>query len=532
MTTPLCIPLTIGDAPGAIARMQQTLRAGATMIEMRSDQATAETITTCLSTRPALPDGGAIPAIVTIRPTWEGGAYAGDEARRLDLFHSAVKAGANYIDVEWVAWQQTPDFRRILPPLCQAYGCKLILSNHDFAGRPADLEQRLAAMAAVAEAAVLKLVWKADSVVDAALALRLTREHTARNPRPLLALAMGEFGQLSRLLGAKFAHPFTFATLPQDQGTAPGQPSIFDLLITYRWAAQRLDSQVFGVAGWPVGHSMSPAIHNAGLTAVGGNAIYVPIPIAPAYEQFAAAVDALRACPDMHLGGLSVTIPHKENALRYVGEHGGSVDELSRHIGVINTIVFRPDGTLYGLNSDYAGALDALVDAMGLTRPELAGRQVAVLGAGGAARAIVAGLAACRASVVIYARNVARAQALAADFAGPDGLVTAAPLDSLRQSTCQIVINATPLGMYPHVQGCPVDFDPPWDRQTTVFDTVYNPLHTQLLQLATRKGARTVTGLEMFVRQAATQFTHFTGHPAPMDTFRTVLRQRLGAGKE
>ncbi len=538
--TPICIPIFVSDVPAALAAMREAVAAGAGMMELRCDRAAADAISSCLASRPALPNGTPLPIIVTIRPAWEGGEYTGDETARLKLFEAAITGGANYIDIEWVAWRDSAALRRwgagILPAGAQTNagkmpapqdGCKLILSNHDFAGRPADLMERLAAMQAVPEAAILKLVWTANSVADAVEALNLTQPHAAKDSRPLLALAMGEFGQLSRLLGAKFGQPFTFATLPQGKGSAPGQPSIADLRATYRWNEQRLDGKVFGVVGWPIGHSLSPAIHNAGLAQCGINAVYVPLPVRPSYEEFKAAVDALRGCPDMNLGGLSVTIPHKENALRYVRENGGTVDELSAHIGVINTIVFRTDGTLYGLNSDYAGALDALADALKIKREGLAGQRVAVIGSGGAARAVVAGLAAYGATVVIYNRNLERAKALAADFDGKTGKVVAAAFDKLPNSCCQIFINATPLGMYPHIEGCPIDFDPAWDAQTTVFDTVYNPLQTRLLQLAARKGARTVTGLEMFVRQAATQFEHFTGHTAPIETFRTVMLARL-----
>ena len=523
MTTPICIPITVTDTAPAVAQMQRAAQAGAGMIELRCDQATAETIAACLAAKPALP------AIVTIRPTWEGGAYTGDEAQRIALFTAAIQRGADLIDIEWVAWRDRPQFRA-LAPLCRARGCKLILSNHDFTGRPADLPERLAAMQAIAEADILKIVWTATGVTDAVDALRLTRTHAARDPRPLLALTMGPLGQLSRLLGAKFGQPFTFATLPDDPGSAAGQPSIADLLGLYRWNQQRLDSRVYGVVGWPVGHSMSPAIHNAGFTQAGFNAVYVPLPIEPTYESFCTAIDALRACPDMHWGGLSVTIPHKENALRYVRQRGGSVDELSARIGVLNTIVMKPDGSLQGLNTDYAGALDALVAAMHIDREGLRDRTVAIIGAGGAARAIVAGLAAYGAAVVIYYNrelDLDRARVLAADFDGKTGKVIATPIEELSACRCQIIINATPLGMSPHVETCPIDFDPPWNDQTVVFDVVYNPLQTRLLKLAAAKGACPVSGLEMFVRQAATQFEHFTGLPAPIEAFRSVMQQRL-----
>jgi 3-dehydroquinate dehydratase / shikimate dehydrogenase len=530
MTTPISIPISVTDAAGAITQMQHAVNAGATMVELRCDQAPAETITAVLTARPRQPDGSPLPAIVTIRLVTEGGQYRGEESHRLRLFQTAIQTGANFIDIEWLAWTQNTDWHRPILELCKTHGCKLILSRHDFAGRFAQqgFEKTVEELRSTPAGDILKIVWTPSTVVDAIDALHLTQEQADRNDRPLLALTMGQFGQLSRLLGAKFGQPFTFATLPGDGGTAPGQPSITDLVTSYRWNQQLRDTKVFGVIGWPVGHSMSPAIHNAGFDDVGINAVYLPIPVQPSYEEFKAVVDALRSCPNMHLGGLSITIPHKENALRYVRDNGGTVDALSDHIGVVNTIVFH-DHSLYGLNSDFSGALDALTDAMQIQRDHLAGQRVAVLGAGGAARAIVAGLAFSGATVVVYNRNLERARQLAADFDGQTGKVIAAPLEKLCDSCCRIYINATPLGMYPHVDRCPVDFDPDWSSDTVVFDTIYNPLQTKLLQLAASKGALTISGLEMFVRQAATQFQHFTGQPAPMDIFRNVVRQRLEA---
>jgi 3-dehydroquinate dehydratase/shikimate dehydrogenase len=528
MTIPICIPITVTDVASATAGMQQALQAGAQMVELRCDQASHELIASVLACRPTTPDGAPLSAIVTIRLATEGGLYQGDENHRLQLFQSAINAGANFIDIEWIAWSNNLNWHETILDLCKARGCKLILSRHDFTGRFAQhgFEKTLEELRSAKDADILKIVWTPTTVVDAIDALRLTQDQAERGGRSLLALTMGQFGQLSRLLGAKFGQPFTFATLPGDQGTAPGQPSITDLLTTYRWRKQQRDTKIFGVIGWPVGHSMSPVIHNAGYDHVGINAVYVPIPVRPSYEDFKAVIDALRSCPHLRLGGVSITIPHKENALRYVRENAGTVDALSDHIGVVNTIVFR-DHTLHGLNSDFSGALDALTDAMNIRRENLAGQRVAVLGAGGAARAIVAGLAFCGATVTIYNRNLERAQQLAADFDGQTGKVVAAPVEKLRDSRCDIYINATPLGMHPLIDASPIDFDPAWTAATVVFDTIYNPLQTKLLRLAATKGARTVTGVEMFVRQAGTQFHHFTGKAAPIETFRAVVRERL-----
>ena len=149
-------------------------------------------------------------------------------------------------------------------------------------------------------------------------------------------------------------------------------------------------TNAFGVVGCPLGHSMSPAIHNAAFDATDFDGVYLPILIQPGGDNFNRFIDAVLQRPWLGWRGLSVTLPHKENALAYVG--GDSCDELSRRIGAINTITIDADGKLRGDNSDYAGAIDALCSKMQIARKNLAGRVVAVLGAGGAARAIVAAL--------------------------------------------------------------------------------------------------------------------------------------------
>jgi 3-dehydroquinate dehydratase/shikimate dehydrogenase len=249
--------------------------------------------------------------------------------------------------------------------------------------------------------------------------------------------------------------------------------------------------------------------------------VYVPLAIRPGLlGGFGGVVDALRGVPGMNLRGLSVTIPHKEAAFKYVVDKNGKIDDLSWRIGVLNTLVWD-QGQLRGFNSDYDGALDALAATMGGSRDVLASKRVAVLGAGGAARAVVAGLASTGATVVIYNRTREKSDALAADFT--DGKVMGAPWESLAVADCDVYINCTPLGMFPEVQGSPIEFDPKWNADTVVFDTVYNPEMTRLLRLAESKGAKIVKGTEMFVRQAAAQFKAFTGKDAPVETFRQAM---------
>ncbi|HEY4330295.1 MAG TPA: type I 3-dehydroquinate dehydratase, partial [Phycisphaerae bacterium] len=466
-----------------------------------------------------------VPVIVTVRPTWEGGGCDKDDEYRIGLWEAAIEMGVEYIDVELVAWEKNKILRDRISEAAEKNGTKIILTNHSFEGRPKDLEQRIARLRRIKQADVLKIAWKAESILDAVDALRLTAKIRAEDGRPAVAIAMGEEGLVSRLLGKKFGSPFTFAALDRGAESAPGQPTIEELREVYRWEELKADSPVFAVAGWPIGHSKSPALHNAGLDAIAGaRGIYVPLAIKPG--NFAPILDALRAVPGMDLRGLSVTIPHKEAAFKYVVDKAGKIDDLSWRIGVLNTISFESDSagttTVRGFNSDYEGALDALVSAWAGQRQDVAGKRIAVMGAGGAARAVVAGLVASGASVVVYNRTLQKAQTLADDLG--DGKVIAAEWPALRSADADAFINCTPLGMFPNVETSPMDDGVQnWSSQTVIFDTVYNPDMTKLLKLAESKGAKIVKGKEMFIRQAAVQFKAFTGKDAPLEVFRQVM---------
>ncbi|HVS70369.1 MAG TPA: type I 3-dehydroquinate dehydratase [Phycisphaerae bacterium] len=519
--TKICVPVFVKggvDVEEAIAQAEEALEGVEGMVELRCDTGSVKGMLAAI-------DLVRVPVIVTVRPTWEGGFSQKSDAERIGLWEAAMEAGAEYVDVELEAWEKSAAIREAIGDAAEKNGTRLIVSNHCFGGRPKDLAERVGRLRAVREARVLKIAWKAESVVDAIEALRLVGENGRVDGRPLVGLAMGEEGLISRVLAKKFGAPFTFAVAERGKESAPGQPTVAELRERYRWEAQGEKTAVCGVVGWPVGHSLSPDIHNAGFAAVGADAVYVPLVVRPGVEAFGTAVEALRNCPGMNLRGLSVTIPHKESAMAYAERHEAAVDELSRHIGVVNTLVWRGE-KVKALNSDLGGALDALVGAWGGSRESLRGKRVAVLGAGGAARAIVAGLAAQGATVVVYNRTPAKGEALAEAFGGAEGKVVAAPWEKLGQSCCEAFINCTPVGMHPRVNETPMEpiTSGPcaWGSKTVVFDTVYNPAVTKFLKLARQAGATVVPGMEMFVRQGAVQFAEFTGKEAPVALFREV----------
>jgi 3-dehydroquinate dehydratase / shikimate dehydrogenase len=247
------------------------------------------------------------------------------------------------------------------------------------------------------------------------------------------------------------------------------------------------------------------------------DAVYLPLRVEAGEDSFRAFMAAARQSW-LNLTGLSVTLPHKENALRYLGRE--NVDELSWRIGAINTIAVRPDGPLRGTNTDYAGAIDALACAMGIAREGLCGLRCGVIGAGGVARAVVAALRHYGADVVIHNRTAKRAQTLADEFA-----CRAAPLDTLGNEPLEVLVNCTSVGMHPDVNSTPLPQES-LARLTkavgglVVFDTIYAPVQTRLLSEARKLSCRCVSGLEMFVNQAMGQFTFWTGLQPSASTFR------------
>jgi 3-dehydroquinate dehydratase/shikimate dehydrogenase len=440
--------------------------------------------------------------IATCRPVREGGRFAGPEDRRLSLLRSAAAFGPAFVDIEMdVPENLWPD-------------CPILVSHHDFKSCPADLDRIVAALES-SRAAACKVAFAAGGPEDALRALDVLRAAH----KPMIALAMGEAGVPSRVLSKKFGAFGTYAALSRGAESAPGQPTLEDFQDLYGWHRMTAQSEVYGVIGHPVAHSLSPLIHNRAFAAAGLRAVYVPLLIEPGEGPFDRFLDALLERPWLDWRGLSVTIPHKENALRRVGPDG--CEPLALQIGAVNTISLAPGEKLRGDNTDYAAALDALCQAMKIDRAAMAGRRVAVLGAGGVARAIVAGLRHYDARVVVYNRTLARAAALAGEF-GAEAL----PLEEIARCSEEILINCTPIGMHPRVDDCPIAALPPSVK--VVFDTIYTPLETLLLRGARKAGCLTISGLEMFVGQAVAQFQIWTGKKAPVQLMREVVMRKLG----
>ena len=280
------------------------------------------------------------------------------------------------------------------------------------------------------------------------------------------------------------------------------------------------ETRVAGVIGWPVRHSLSPPMHNAAFAALGLNWVYVPFAVDPA--RVGAAIEAIRA---FDLAGLNVTIPHKLAVLPYLDE----ISDEAAVLGAVNTIVNR-GGVLSGYNTDGEGFLRSLREI----GEEVAGRSVALIGAGGAARSIA--LAVCRAGAThlsIVNRTVEKAQALAEMVRGalPATQVAVVGLEDPAAATAvwtaDIIVDSTAVGMYPHHEVEPV-IPPKWlHREQIVCDLTYNPCITVLLKAAMAAGSRTLDGTGMLVHQGALAFEYWTGQPAPVQAMREALLRHL-----
>lgn len=416
------------------------------------------------------------PVVVTCRPSWDGGRFEGPEEVRLGLLAEAVRLGADYVDVEHAAdWRRVP----------RAEGTALILSLHDWRGVAPDLADRVRQMRQ-AGPDVVKVAVTAARLTDC-LALRTACAGSGAT----VAIAMGIRGQITRICPWKFNSIWTYAGQ-----VAPGQIPTGVLVDRYRVDRGGDATVIYGLAGNPVSHSASPALHNAAFAAVGLDAVYVPL-------DGETVEDVDRVASALDVGGLSVTAPFKREFL----SRAVSADERTKVLGAANTLRRAGDGW-EACNVDVDGFLDPL-DAIGFG---LNGRRAVVLGAGGAARAVVYALRARGARVSVAARDANQARALADAFGV--GVEAWPP-----RPGWEVLVNATPVGMWPEVDASPLS--PDSVRGALVYDLVYNPSDTALMRHARAGGARTIGGLEMLVGQACRQFEWWTGRDAP----RGVMRQ-------
>jgi len=486
MPQPLIVE-TVTATSMAELRARRDAVVGADLIELRLDGVQD-------LDAPGAVTGSPLPTIVTCRPVWEGGRWDGDEAGRRRVMAGAVAAGAAYLDIErragWV-----PDLR--------GSTTRLIVSDHDFMAVPSDLGARIREMRRVGAdvvkgAATASRVWDALRFRDVARA--------AGTDGDLVCIAMGEAGVLSRLLPARFGSCWTYGG---DTGAAPGQVSVSAMNQMYRVRSVSASTVVYGVAGSPIAHSASPAMHNAAFQAAGMDAIYVPM-LATTAAEAAMVAEALG------FAGLSITAPLKTG---WVGRRDvDGDDEPSTRLGVVNTVK-RVGERWAARNLDIAGFLDAF-DTRAMS---LAGKTALVLGAGGAARAAAWALAERGARITVSARRDEVATTMAS------GLGVAA-IAWPPAGTWDVVVNATPVGTSPRVDDTPLDAHTL--HAVVAYDLVYNPEETTFLREMRATGAEVIGGLDMLIGQAARQWEWWTGQQPDTQVMRAAARAWIHGQKE
>ncbi len=476
----LCVTVTAQTLAELRARRDAVPEAD--LVELRLDTVRDPDVAGALADRKR-------PVIVTCRASWEGGAFRGSEEERRRLLAEALDAGAEYVDIEYRA--QAGDL------LAGRGGRGVIVSWHEFGPIPADLSERVQAMRQTG-AEVVKVAVRADRLSDLAVLAEIGRSPAA--DRRLVLVAMGTSGLPSRILAAHLGSRWTYA----GEEVSLGQISPRRLLSEFRFRSVTAATTVYGVVGRPIGHSVSPAMHNAAFEACGVDAVYVPLEAASVDDFFTFA-------GTFRLAGASVTAPFKGELFSRLDE----VDETSRRVGAVNTVKSE-QGRWRGCNTDVAGFLAPLA-----CYQPLAGWRASILGAGGAARAAAVGLLDAGARVTLHARDVSRAVAVAAVLGAEAGPWPPAP------ATWDLLVNATPVGTTPAVDESPMAGVPLDGR--VVYDLVYNPPRTRLLAAAAAAGCSTVSGLRMLVEQARRQFEWWTAIPMDAAIFDTAARRALAA---
>ncbi|MHB1426236.1 MAG: type I 3-dehydroquinate dehydratase [Gemmataceae bacterium] len=505
---PICVVIGRTRHKMIQVEIQEAAKQGAGFLELRLDfLAKAPDFKRLLDKKPC-------PMVATVRRPQDGGRWSGSEEARLALLRQAIVAGFDWVDLESDVADSIRRFKDV----------KRIISYHNMREVPAELEtiyQRMCSQ----DGDVVKLAVRAQHPKDNVRVLELLKNA----PRPTIAFCMGDLGMPSRLLGGKFGAPFTYGAFNKERGIAPGLPSFSELKKLYFYDRINEGTKVFGILGDPVAHSLSPLVHNLAFRQLGINAVYVPFRV-PRPEL----ADSLKAFTNIPVQGYSVTIPHKEEA----AELARFKDDSAARAKAANTLI-RSGDDFSAYNTDFEGVIDTLrtylptsvanpealpAKTIQTSLPEQASLQskvVLVLGAGGIGRAVAHALRVEGALVNVTNRNSARASLLAEEVGGRH-----IEWQGRHSVLCDVVINCTSVGMHPDVDETPIH--PSYLKPgLVVFDCVYTPETTLLVKEARARGCHVITGVELFVRQAAQQFKLFTQREPPIEIMRKAVKRAL-----
>ena len=492
----VCVSVCSETVADLLARLRES-DSQADIIELRLDCLASEQLD-----RFVAPTGR---FILTLRPRSQGGhseLSPGDRKR----FWSSVGIGsgadmeADVIDIE--------ASRNFHPLIC---------SFHNFTSEAGDLIDYYDEISSSA-ASVLKIAVSAPDATDAIAVWKLL-ERAKHDGRGMVPVAMGEAGKWTRILGLAHGAYLTYAAPGYGNETAPGQISVDELLNVFRVKELDESTEVYGIIAGDTTYTMSPYIHNAAFKAAGRNAVFVPFQVKD-LEQFIRRMARPETREiDLNFHGFSVTNPHKQEVIRHLDE----IDDAARKIGAVNTIKIV-DGKLHGFNTDVVGFIEPLKSKL----RSLADARVAVIGAGGAARAAIYSLKRSGAAVTIFARDADKGRSLAAEFQtdfeeleiGNSRLETVfTPFD--------VIVNATPLGTRGVHEDESVATSEQLKSVKLVYDIIYNPAETRLIREAKKAGAETLGGFDMLIAQAVEQQKVWIGELPNVDAMSAAARKKL-----
>jgi 3-dehydroquinate dehydratase/shikimate dehydrogenase len=443
--------------------------------------------------------------LVTFRPKEQGGKRELNFRERLKFWEFFLwnnKAKKLYADIEF-------DLQLIL----KLESNKIIVSSHDFSGLSGNSTATYEILTII-NSDFLKIAVNANDIIDSTAVWKLL-ERAKKENKKLIPIAMGEAGKWTRILGLAHGAFMTYASLESGKETASGQISAQDLIETYRVKELNEQTEVYGIVGNPVAHSLSPFMHNAAFKFHNLNAVYIPFEVKNLDEFVAKFIREETREIDLNFRGFSVTIPHKEAII----EHLDEIDEAAKAIGAVNTVKIE-NGKLYGFNTDAEGFIEPLRNSYG----DLKDSRVAILGAGGAARACIYALKKENAKVTIFARNVEKAKGLADEFK-----VQSSKLKAQSESFAEfdILVNTTPLGTNGEFENETPAFASQIENVKLVYDLIYNPVETPFIKAARKATVPTIGGLAMLVEQGMKQFEIWTSKDAPMKEMSAAALRKL-----
>jgi len=488
--------------------IEQITRAAdlADVIEIRFDCLTESELNNFLRTVKDLKKNFKNDFLATFRPQEQGGKREISKTARQDFWCSGIDNYVDWADIEL----------DLIEPFLNWVKLNKIFSFHDFRAVPENLPEIYESLSQ--NFGVTKIAVQTDDITGTIAVWKLLEKAKSEN-KQIIPIAMGESGKLTRILGLAHGAFMTYASLDSSNETASGQVSAKDLIEVYR--AKELDekTEVFGILGNNTNVSLSPYIHNAAFQYHKLNAVFVPLQVHDLDEFIKRMVKPETREIELNFKGFSVTIPHKQEIIK----HLDYLDETAEKIGAVNTVKIV-DGKFYGYNPDAPGFIETLLNSYG----DLRGSKVAVLGAGGSARACVYALRTAGAKVTIFARDLTKAASLAADFQVELKELTTNNEQRTTYKDFDILVNTTPLGMKGKAEGETPAVAEQLKGLKMVYDLVYIPFQkTPLMMEADKSEVPKIGGLAMLIAQAMEQQKIWTGLDAPMKEMSQAALKRL-----